>query len=46
MRSYSVKRAIHLNDFAWKFVALSEIAGFAYLFWAVSNATHVRLISF
>ena len=41
-----MKRAINLHDYAWKLVALSEIAGFAYIFWAVSNAAHVRLISF
>ena len=35
-----------LQDYTWKLVAISEIAGFSYLFWAVSNAAHVGLTNF
>jgi hypothetical protein len=35
-----VKRIAASQDHMWKLVALGEIAGFAYLFWAVSYAAH------
>jgi hypothetical protein len=38
-----VKRVIDHQDYLWKLVAFGEIAGFAYLFWAVSSAAHISL---
>lgn len=40
------QNALNLHDHTWKFVFFAEITGFGYLFWAVSNAAHVSLISF
>jgi hypothetical protein len=38
-------RGFDPHDYTWKLVAVTEVAGFAYLFWAVWYAAHVGLAS-
>ena len=39
----AVKRVLDPQDYMWKLIAFGEIAGFAYLFWAISYAAHINL---